>query len=86
MDISIPADLEQFIEEQVKAGQFNSPSDVVSEALRTLKFQQEAIPRGVLLEQLIAEGQADADRGDLLDGDNVFQDIKGRNERRTSGA
>lgn len=41
MNVSLPATWEQFVASQVKAGEFGNASEVVREALRLLRDQQE---------------------------------------------
>lgn len=41
MQISLPADLEQFVEEKVKAGQYERADDVVEDGLRLLRHLPE---------------------------------------------
>ncbi len=42
MNVSLPSNWEQFIASQVRAGEFGNASEVVREALRLLRDQQEA--------------------------------------------
>jgi antitoxin ParD1/3/4 len=82
MKISLRPELEQFVEEQVKTGQYPTRDAVVENALETLRIQHAALPTGDELRQLIREGQAQADRGELLDGAEVFQNVLARNAQR----
>jgi len=83
MQISIQQpDLEQFVEEQVKSGQYPSAEAVVENALRALQTQQMNLPSGEELRRLIAEGQAAADRGEFVDGDKFFDELLARNAER----
>jgi antitoxin ParD1/3/4 len=82
MNISLRPDLEKFIDEQVETGHYPTPDAVVENALETLKIQQAGLPAGEALRRLIAEGQAEADRGELLDEAEVFQSLLARNAER----
>ncbi len=45
MNVSLPQTWEQFVASQVKAGEFGNASEVVREALRLLRDQQESRAR-----------------------------------------
>ena len=75
-------DLERFIAEKVRCGEYATPEAVVENALATLRLQENAIPSGEELRSLIAQGQAEADRGELLDGAEVFRNLLARNDQR----
>jgi len=72
MTIKIKPETQHFIEEQMKAGRYSSPEDVVQAGLRLLEEQESSL-RGV--KEKIAIGLAQARRGELLDGDAVFDEI-----------
>ena len=76
-------DLEQFVQQKVKSGEYASPDAVVENALATLRLHEGILPSGQELQRLIAEGQAEADRGELLDGEDVFHDLLARNAHRS---
>ena len=82
MNISLRPNLEKFVEEKVKAGSYTDASDVINNALEALKAQDD-LPSGEELRRLVAEGQAAADRGELLDGEEVFRELLARNAERT---
>jgi antitoxin ParD1/3/4 len=80
VDVSIPDDMEHFVEELVHAGSFRDPKEVVGEALRALKRQEE-------LRRAIRAGIEDLDRGDYVEYDDTsaaqFQaDIRALEESR----
>ena len=76
-------DLEHFVAELVESGQYPSVELVVENALDTLRLQRTGgLPSGEELRRLIAEGQAAADRGELLDGEKVFDELLERNAAR----
>jgi antitoxin ParD1/3/4 len=65
MTVSIHPHLLQFIEEQIKAGRYQSPDEVVNSALAQLSVQPELAPED--LEELkseVAIGVAELDRGE----------------------
>jgi putative addiction module CopG family antidote len=75
-------DLERFVEEKVRSGEYATPDAVVENALATLRLHEGILPSGEKLKKLIVEGQAEADRGELLDGADVFRSLLARNAQR----
>ncbi len=75
-------DLERFIEEKVRSGEYTTPEAVVENALATLRLHEGILPSGEDLRRLIAEGQAEADRGELRDGPEEFRSLLARNAQR----
>lgn len=83
MNISLTPELEKFVTARVDSGRYQSASEVVREALRLLE-QQELVRQAALddLRGKIAVGLEQAKRGELLDGEEVFEEIEERNRRR----
>jgi putative addiction module CopG family antidote len=74
-----PQDAE-YIRHQIEAGRFKSPSEVIGEAIRQMRDAEEnpEIMLGMTNEEIrrqIEEGAAAADRGELLDGDAVMDEL-----------
>jgi len=83
MNVSLTPELERLIEERVKSGLYGSASEVVRDGLRLLVERDET--RAARLGELrgkIAEGMDAARRGDVVDGDEVFSEIKKRSATR----
>jgi len=83
MNISLTPEQQRFIEEKVASGRYHTSADVVREALRLLmereddkQHQREAWVQE--LRRKIEEGLDQADRGELLDADDVFSEIEKR--------
>lgn len=79
MNINLPPELEQFIHEKVDSGEYQSPADVVGDAIQLLKERDRN--RGEKLERLrqdIAEGADQADRGEFVDPDPAFDEIENK--------
>jgi len=72
MKITLEPAFQNFIEEQVRAGRYALPEDVVQAGLRLLREQEPSLER---IREQIAVGLAQAKRGELLDGDAVFEEI-----------
>ena len=77
LNIKLTPHLEEFVASRVASGQYRSVAEVIQESLRFLE-QHEAlleIPKAELRER-IAVGLAQADRGELRDGEEVFQELE----------
>jgi antitoxin ParD1/3/4 len=76
MNVSLTPELEQFVHAKVKSGRYLSASEVVREALRLLEERDRL--REIQLQTLrekIAIGIEQSDRGELFDGEEVFQEL-----------
>jgi antitoxin ParD1/3/4 len=77
MNVSLTSALERFVQERIKTGRYNSASEVVRDALRLLQDHEQV--RKMRIEELrkeIAIGTAQADAGQLIDGEKVFAEIR----------
>ncbi|HXN47989.1 MAG TPA: type II toxin-antitoxin system ParD family antitoxin [Bryobacteraceae bacterium] len=77
MNVSLTPELEQFVQSRVASGRFQTASEVVREGLRLLEERE--LAREMALKELrakIRRAVEQADRGDLLDGDSVFEEIR----------
>lgn len=84
MNVSLTPALEKLIQTKVKTGLYNSASEVIREALRLLDEQDRL--RRIRLEDLkkeIAIGVGQADRGEFVDGKEVFQKLRARNKEHS---
>ena len=75
MNVNLTPELVQFVQRRVKAGRYNSASEVVRDALRK---ELEAEERRHEIDHLIDEGKASA----LLDGEKAFKQIRAYIVRR----
>ncbi len=77
MNVSLTPELEQFVHEKVKSGRYLSASEVVREALRLLE-ERDRLYQAKLseLQQHLAIGIEQADRGELIDDDDVFAELE----------
>ena len=77
MNVSLTPELEQFVHDKVKGGRYLSASEVVREALRLLE-ERDRLHQAKLAElrQHLAIGIEQADRGELIDGDEVFAELE----------
>jgi antitoxin ParD1/3/4 len=72
MNIPLKPESERFVQDQIKAGGFSTPQDVVQAGLQLLQQQQENLTN---VRAKIALGLEQAKRGELLDGEKVFDEI-----------
>ena len=80
MNVSLSPELEQLIEAKVKSGMYNSASEVIRAGLRLLQEQDEL--RQIRLHELkreVREGLDEIERGEVVDGAEVFQELADRN-------
>jgi antitoxin ParD1/3/4 len=87
MNISLPGELEQFVENQVSLGAYSTPSEVVGDALRLLQLHDRE--RQALVDDLrknVAVGIDQLDRGDTVSAAEVFAELRERNARVQAGA
>ena len=83
VNVSLTPELGAFVQKRVKSGRYQTASEVVREALRLL--QQKEDERAESLRELKAKlrrGAAQSKRGDLLDGDAVFDELRELIEER----
>ena len=81
MNVSLTPRLEEYVKEKVKSGLYNSSSEVVREALRLMEERDRL--RDIRLEELRKEIQIGIDqieRGKVTPGEEIFRQLKERNE------
>lgn len=84
MNVSLTPGLEKLIQAKIKTGLYNSASEVIREALRLLDEKDSL--RRMRLESLhkdITVGIEQANRGELINGREVFQKLRARNKERS---
>ena len=75
--ISLPPDLEQFVSSRLELGEYPSPGEMVREGLRLLREAKSTHQeRSQNLDEEIQVGLAQAERGELLDGEEVFREFE----------
>ena len=83
MNVNLGTVFDKFIADLLKSGMYQSQSEVVREGLRLLKDREELKKlRLAELRREIALGSAEADRGDFIDGEKTFADIRKRSAKR----
>jgi len=71
MTHQFPPDLEQFVTDELARGSYTSEDELIAEAVRLLKKRDE-------LRADIAQGLEELDRGERLDADEVFAELRQR--------
>lgn len=77
MNVNLTPELEELVQRKVKSGLYNNQSEVVREALRLLA-EQDRLREAHLekLREVLATGLEQADRGELLDGPGVVEEMR----------
>ena len=77
MSIELPSELEQLVRNKVASGQYNSPSDVLKDALRLMEEQDRymALHKDEIRER-ISRGYDSLRAGKGVDGEAVFERIE----------
>src|SRR5436309_11069017 len=83
VNISLTPQLDRFLQSRVKSGRYQTTSEVVREALRLLeRHERERDEAFQQLKAKLERGAAQADLGELLDGDEVFEELREMIEER----
>jgi antitoxin ParD1/3/4 len=77
VNVSLTRELGEFLQSRVATGRYQTASEVVREALRLLERQEkERDEASRQLKTKLERGAAQARRGQLLDGDQVFDELR----------
>jgi len=74
MNTHLPADLEQFVQSQVRSGRYSSSEEAITAAVRLLRQQEEAEEARVL--EGVRQGLADVRAGRTQPLAEAFADIR----------
>ena len=83
MNVNLGTVFDQFVADLLKTGLYQTQSEILREVLRLLKEKEEL--KQLLFAELrkeIAIGGAEADRGEFVDGSEVFSAIRNRSAER----
>ncbi|HLL48564.1 MAG TPA: type II toxin-antitoxin system ParD family antitoxin [Longimicrobiaceae bacterium] len=76
MNVSLTPELERYINEKVEGGSYRSASEVVRESVRLMqRVEEDRAARLAALRRDIDEAVAQMDRGEGIDGEEVFAEI-----------
>ena len=78
--------MEQYVAEKVKAGQYDSASAVIEDALSAFRVQEQFVTEDAELQSLVAEGVEQVKRGEVspLDMDSIIakvEDLRAQDRR-----
>jgi antitoxin ParD1/3/4 len=83
LNVSLTRELERFVQTRVASGRYQTASEVVREGLRLLEQREQeraATLKG--LKQRLQRGAAQAERGEVVDGEKFLDKLIGRLERK----
>lgn len=78
MEITLNVQTEAFVRRQLDSGPYRSLSELVNEALRLMSEREKRLAE---LKAEIQTGVKQAERGELLDAETVFEEL----QKRTGG-
>jgi antitoxin ParD1/3/4 len=82
MNIRLGPELETLIERDVQRGPYQSADEYVQRAVEMLHEQEEWLAKNRLeIGAQIEHGFAQAERGELIDGEKVFQELREKHRR-----
>jgi antitoxin ParD1/3/4 len=85
MDVTLSPRMQKFVEDKVKAGEYASADEVIEAGLASLaRHGADGFAPGEL-DELLAEGERDIERGDLVDGEEVFRELEDLSAARRRG-
>jgi antitoxin ParD1/3/4 len=86
MTVTLTAEQEQFIAEQLKDGHYRSAADVVAQSLGMLRAQEEFIRANAAeLREKIASGLEQIRRGEVMDGKTAIKNLREKLHQRERG-
>lgn len=79
MSIALKIEQEQFIQKKLKSGKYSSVDEVIFEAFRLLEERDQHYEQWLQdTRQKVADGLAQLDQGEVLDGKSVMARLKER--------
>jgi antitoxin ParD1/3/4 len=85
LNVSLTPELEQFIQQRVAAGRYQTASEVVREGLRLLEYQERDRDAAfTALKAKLQRGSRQADRGEFVDPEKTLKKIAALKRRRAA--
>jgi antitoxin ParD1/3/4 len=85
LNVSLTPELEQFVQQRVATGRYQTASEVVREGLRLLEHQErERDAAFIALKKKLERASAQADRGQFVDPDQVLKKIDAGKHQRAA--
>jgi len=86
MTVTLTAEQEKFIAEQLESGHYRSAADVIAQGLGMLRVQEEFIrSNATALREKIASGIDQIRRGQVVDGKAAIQSLQDKLHERERG-
>ena len=86
MTVTLTAEQEKFIADQVGSGYYQSAADVIAQSLGMLRAQEEFIRLNVVeLRDKVASGVEQIQRGETVDGKTAIQNLRVKLYKRERG-
>ena len=86
MTVTLTAEQERFIAEQIVGGHFKSPAEVITQSLGMLRSQEEFVRSNFAeLRDKIASGVEQIRRGETVDGKTAIQKLREQLNQRERG-
>lgn len=83
MNVNLGPTFDQFVADLLKTGLYQSQSEIVRDGLRLLKEREDLKQlRLAELRKEITVGSEQADRGELVDGAEVFRRLRAKSAKR----
>ena len=73
MNVSIPAEFQEFVDDIIRGGSFHNEAEVISEALRLLRKREQ-------LRREVNAGIKQLDEGKGIEGEDVFERLQRKAE------
>jgi antitoxin ParD1/3/4 len=85
LNVSLTPELDQFVQQRVATGRYQTASEVIREGLRLLEHQERDREAAFLaLKKKLDRGAAQAERGEFVDPDEVLKKIESRKRQRAA--
>jgi antitoxin ParD1/3/4 len=83
LNVSLTPELDQFVQDRVATGRYQTASEVIREGLRLLENQEREREAALAaLKAKLKRGAAQADRGEFVDPQDVLDKIDAMKRRR----
>jgi antitoxin ParD1/3/4 len=86
MNVSLGNKWEKFVEKKVSSGDYQTASEVLRDGLRLLEerdlLKRVSVSSMAQLEQKLMEGVASLDRGEGVEGEEAFKQLRKRTKER----
>ena len=86
MTVTLTAEQEMFVAEQMDSGHYQSAADVIAQSLGMLRAQEEFIRTNAAeLREKIASGVSQIQHGEVVDGRTAIKNLRVKLDRREHG-